>query len=135
MTGVIRGGAPDEPQSDEQIDDGKEAYERVFPVDPYRHMAWNIVTNKWFDRIILVCIAINSFFMAIEVISFHYLLVHTTINFIFCQDPVKLQDDENDGRVMYFKMNYDVATGFQLALLWVFTIESLMKNIAYSPWY
>ena len=74
MVGIVRGGAPDESQSDEpQIDDGKEAYERIFPSNPYRHLAWNIVTNKWFDRIILICIAINSFFMAIEVTIFRHL--------------------------------------------------------------
>ena len=79
------------------------------PSNPLRLVGWAIVTHRYFDSIILVCIAINCFFMAIE-------------------DPVEA------GNLLYFDIAYDTSLLISRILLWVFTIEALMKNLAFTPW-
>ena len=54
------------------------------PSNPLRLVGWAIVTHRYFDSIILVCIAINCFFMAIE-------------------DPVEA------GNLLYFDIAYDTS--------------------------
>jgi voltage-dependent calcium channel L type alpha-1D len=113
----VVGGAPGDSvdDADEGGGTGDEIVVLPPPVNPGRLICWQIVTFPAFDNVILVSIAINCFFMAIE-------------------DPVKSGHDDEHGRIMYFDFSYEYARVIGRLLLWVFTVESLLKNVAYTPW-
>mmetsp|Transcript_2584 Transcript_2584/g.3507 ORF Transcript_2584/g.3507 Transcript_2584/m.3507 type:complete len:1836 (-) Transcript_2584:287-5794(-) len=113
---VVVGGAPGDSVDDaDKENNGDQIVVLPPPVNPGRLICWQIVTFPAFDTVILVSIAINCFFMAIE-------------------DPVKSGHDDEHGRIMYFDFSYEYATVIGRLLLWVFTVESLLKNVAYTPW-
>jgi hypothetical protein len=72
---AVVGGAPGAEVADGELGDGnkkkKKSEEDIVmlpaPTNPSRLVCWTIVTHKHFDNLILICIAINCFFMAIEV--------------------------------------------------------------------
>jgi voltage-gated sodium channel len=52
---------------------------------------------------------------------------------LFCpQDPVGNKDAENPP--LYFPITYDQTIAAEYLLLWIFTLESLLKTVAYAPW-
>jgi hypothetical protein len=113
----VVGGAPGDAVDDADAENhhGKHVVVLPPPVHPIRLFCWQIVTYPAFDNFILICIAINCFFMAIE-------------------DPVKSGEDDIHGQIMYFDFSYAYANVIGRLLLWVFTLESLTKNCAYTPW-
>jgi hypothetical protein len=84
-------------------------------VNPGRLTCWKIVTHPYFDALILTSIATNCFFMAIE-------------------DPALGDDDSVKGNIMYMDIKFETAAMIGRVLLWVFTVESLLKNLAFTPW-
>mmetsp|Transcript_2580 Transcript_2580/g.3501 ORF Transcript_2580/g.3501 Transcript_2580/m.3501 type:complete len:180 (+) Transcript_2580:75-614(+) len=84
------------------------------PSNAFRRMFWKIAVDSKFDFFILLSIAINCFFMAIE-------------------DPVRAGDDDTAG-IMYFNIHSDTAVWVGRILLWIFTVEALIKVIAFTPW-
>jgi hypothetical protein len=84
------------------------------PTNPIRLFFWKIAVLPMFDHFILLSIAINCFFMAIE-------------------DPVREGDDDTAG-IMFFDIHSDTAVWVGRILLWIFTVEAMIKVIAFTPW-
>ena len=93
------------------------------PTNPFRLVCWKLVTyGGYFDAIILISICVNCFFMAIE-------------------DP-NANDDNEKGHILYFTggegnlpyISYSSSMLIGRVLLWIFTVESLLKCAAYMPW-
>ena len=107
------GGGP----AGEEKDDDEALKEPMLPppANQMRLACWNIVRRPEFDTFILICIALNCFFMAIE-------------------DPNYKGDDENGGNILYFDISYDTNLLVGRILLYIFTVEAMLKNLAFTPW-
>jgi hypothetical protein len=88
------------------------------PKNAVRAAAFKVVRHSAFENFILASIAVNSVLMAIE-------------------DPVKLcGDDGIDCRGNLYFSNFSSADSALVGriLLWIFTVEMLLKNVAWAPW-
>mmetsp|Transcript_69269 Transcript_69269/g.156588 ORF Transcript_69269/g.156588 Transcript_69269/m.156588 type:complete len:378 (-) Transcript_69269:198-1331(-) len=112
---IMVGGAPPVSEDDAKAAE-EDTAEPVYPppTSPARRFCWDIATHPKFDALILFAIMLNCFFMAIE-------------------DPVT-EKDADDGNILYFDMSYAAASAVGFTLLIVFTIESYIKIIAFTPW-
>jgi len=112
----VIGGAPSDGIDDgDALAKGEEVVMLPPPVNPGRLACWKVVTNPYFDMLILTSIGMNCFFMAIE-------------------DPATGDDDNAPGAIMYMKIKFETAAMIGRLLLWVFTVESLLKNLSFTPW-
>ena len=113
---ALFGGAPGIEETDEDADSLKIPE----PENPMRKLCFKIVEHSYFDTFILICIAANCFFMAIE-------------------DP-HVTDDDAKGNNLYFNGNglpylpYKTSMMMSRILLYIFTVEAMLKNLGYTPW-